>query len=79
MNKAILFSLENCIKCNQTKELIVDRDDIEVVTFPHDLNNWNDDDLNLAESYDVLDDLHKRRIKIYFQVRFLFIVSSILG
>ena len=41
MNKAILFSLENCVKCNQTKDLLLDRDDVEIITFPHDLNKWS--------------------------------------
>lgn len=59
MNKAILFSLENCVKCNQTKELLTDRSDIETVTFPHDINDWSSDDLELAKSHDVFDDLQK--------------------
>jgi glutaredoxin len=59
MNKGILFSLENCPKCMQTKELLTDRSDIEIVTFPHDINEWNDENLNLAKSHDVLEDLHK--------------------
>ena len=57
MNKAILFSLENCVKCNQTKELISDKDDIEIVTFPHDINKWSDEELEQAKSHDVFDDL----------------------
>ena len=59
MNKAILFSLEDCVKCNQTKDLLHDRDDIEIVTFPHDLNKWSDDNLEFAKSHDVFDDLQK--------------------
>ena len=59
MNKAILFSLENCVKCTQTKELLFERDDVEIVTFPHDLNNWSEDDFKLAKSHDVLEDLQK--------------------
>ena len=57
MNKPILFSLEQCMKCNQTKELISDRDDIEIVTFPHDINKWSDEELEQAKSHDVFDDL----------------------
>jgi len=57
MRKTILFSLEHCVKCNQTKELISDRDDIEIVTFPHDINKWSDEELKQAKSHDVFDDL----------------------
>lgn len=57
MRKTILFSLEHCVKCNQTKELISDKDDIEIVTFPHDINKWSDDELEQAKSHDVFDDL----------------------
>ena len=59
MNKAILFSLENCVKCNQTKELLTDRGDIEIVTFPHDIQEWNEQDIELAKSHNVFDDLQK--------------------
>jgi len=57
MRKTILFSLEHCVKCNQTKELISDKDDIEIVTFPHDINKWSDEELEQAKSHDVFDDL----------------------
>ena len=57
MRKTILFSLEHCVKCNQTKELISDRDNIEIVTFPHDINKWSDEELEQAKSHDVFDDL----------------------
>ena len=59
MAKAILFSLEHCMKCLETKELIGGRNDIEIVTFPHDLNQWREEDLRLAKSYDVFEDLQK--------------------
>ena len=59
MTKKILFSLENCPKCMQTKELLTDRSDIEIVTFPHDVNDWEDEELNLAKSHDVFEDLQK--------------------
>lgn len=57
MCKKILFSLENCPKCAQTKELLKnhDIDDIEIVTFPHNIKEWSDDEKSSAESYDVLD------------------------
>ena len=59
MSKIILFSLENCMKCTQTKELLVDRDDIKILTFPHDLNEWSDENLELAKSHDVFEDLQR--------------------
>ena len=59
MNKPILFSLEHCVKCMQTKELLTDEDDVEIVTFPHDINEWSDSDLEFAKSHDVFDDLQK--------------------
>jgi glutaredoxin len=59
MTKPILFSLENCVKCMETKELLTGRDDIEIVTFPHDLNQWGEQDLMLAKSHDVFEDLQK--------------------
>jgi glutaredoxin len=57
MIEKILFSLENCVKCMQTKELLNNRDDIKIITYPHDVNNWNDEQLNDAKSYDVFKDL----------------------
>ena len=59
MSKPILFSLEQCVKCMQTKELLLDRDDVEIVTFPHDISEWNDEELNQAKTHDVFDDLQK--------------------
>ena len=59
MSKTILFSLEQCVKCMQTKELLIDRDDVEIVTFPHDVSEWNDEELKQAKTHDVFDDLQK--------------------
>jgi len=59
MSEKLLFSLENCMKCTQTKELLVDRDDIKILTFPHDLNEWSDENLELAKSHDVFEDLQR--------------------
>lgn len=57
MSEKILFSLENCVKCMQTKELITDRNDIKIVTFPHTINDWTSDQLNDAKSHNVFEDL----------------------
>ena len=59
MNEKFLFSLENCIKCTQTKELLANREDIKIVTFPHDINEWDDEQLNDAKSHGVFEDLQK--------------------
>jgi len=59
MGDKILFSLENCMKCTQTKELLEGRNDIDIVTFPHDLGNWTEEQLNNAKSHDVFEDLKK--------------------
>jgi len=57
MAEKILFSLENCVKCMQTKELIEDGSNIEIVTFPHDMSNWSEEQLNAAKSHNVFEDL----------------------
>ena len=59
MGEKKLFSLENCIKCTQTKELMENRDDIEIITYPHEIKDWNKDQLDNAKSYDVYEDLQK--------------------
>jgi len=57
MSEKILFSLENCTKCVQTKELMTDRNDIKIVTYPHEINNWSDSQLEEAKSHEVFRDL----------------------
>jgi len=59
MTEKILFSLDNCIKCNKTKELLIDRNDIKIITFPHDISRWNEEQLFDANSHDVFEDLQK--------------------
>jgi len=59
MSEKILFSLEKCIKCTQTKEIINDREDIKILTYPHEITDWNNDQLEYAKSYNVYDDLQK--------------------
>lgn len=59
MSEKILFSLEQCVKCMQTKELIGKRSDIEIVTFPHDISDWSDKQLDNAKSHDVFEDLQR--------------------
>ncbi len=59
ITKTILFSLEHCVKCQETKELLTGREDIQIVTFPHDLNQWREEDMTLAKTHDVFEDLQK--------------------
>jgi hypothetical protein len=47
------------MKCQEAKELIAGRNDVEIVTFPHELNKWRDEDVLLAKSHDVFEDLQK--------------------
>ena len=57
MKRPILFSLEDCIKCNQTKELLTDQEEIDVITFPHDFNQWSEEEVQLAKIHNVFEDL----------------------
>jgi len=57
MADKILFSLEKCVKCMQTKELMTDREDINIVTYPHDITDWDDDQMSNAKNHDVFEDL----------------------
>lgn len=59
MSKKILFSLENCMKCTQTKELLTGRGDIKIVTYPHEISDWNVEHLNDAKYHGVFEDLQK--------------------
>jgi len=59
MVEKILFSLEKCIKCNQTKDFISDREDIKIITYPHDLNEWSEDQIKEAKSHNVFEDLQR--------------------
>ena len=58
-SRLILFSLEQCIKCQQTKDLLGDRSDIEILTLPHELTDWSKDDIALAKKHEVFEDLQR--------------------
>jgi len=57
MDKTILFSLENCEKCLQIKEIIKNKNDIRIITYPHNKENWSKEQLDEAKNHDVLNDL----------------------
>ncbi len=59
MVEKILFSLENCTKCTQTKELLLNRDDVKIVTYPHEITDWSEEQLDEAKSHDVFEELQK--------------------
>ena len=59
MDEKILFSLENCMKCTQTKDILADRSDVKIITYPHEITDWTDEQINQAKSYDVFEDLTK--------------------
>ena len=55
----MLLCLEQCPKCDQTKELLKDRKDVFVVSFPHDMKNWTELQKTFAEKFNILEDLMK--------------------
>ena len=59
LSRPILFSLEQCIKCQQTKDLLGDRADIQIVTLPHAFSDWTEDDIAVAKTHEVFEDLQR--------------------
>jgi len=59
MNKPILFSLENCKRCEYVKKHLPEGVDIEIKTYPHDVKEWSSDQLAEAAYYEVLSDLQR--------------------
>ena len=57
MSEIILFSLKNCEKCFQIKELIKYKDEIKIFTYPHELSDWTKEQLDEVKNYDVFNDL----------------------
>jgi len=57
MDKTILFSLENCEKCLQIKELVQNINEIRIITYPHEINGWTKEQINEAKNHDVFNDL----------------------
>lgn len=57
MSERILFSLENCTKCNQVKQLLSDHLNVKIIDLSHDYSNWSEEEKQTVESFDVLDDL----------------------
>ena len=59
MTEKILFSLEECMKCVQTKKLLINRDDITITTFPHNISNWDENQIKIAKHHMIFEDLQK--------------------
>ena len=59
MSKRILFSLEECMKCVQTKQLLSDRDDVSVITLPHDISDWDENQLQTTKTHEVFEELQR--------------------
>jgi glutaredoxin len=57
MDKILLFSLEKCPKCTQTKHLLNNETDIDILTFPHEMEQWTEDQRKIATTYGVLENL----------------------
>lgn len=58
MKKPILFTLSQCLKCEEAKKYL-DGIDIDVVQFPNTFGQWSEFEKNIAEKYDVLEDLKR--------------------
>jgi hypothetical protein len=43
----------------QTKELMTDREDIEIITYPHDINIWSQEQVEEAKNHGVFEDLQR--------------------
>jgi len=59
VEKPILFSLENCERCEFVKSKIPNGLDIEIKTYPHDVKDWTTDHLTEAAFYEVYSDLQR--------------------
>ena len=67
MSKTILFSLENCSKCEQTKRLINNKNDITFITLSHDVSQWSEEEKTLVQKYDVIHDLERTAPVLWHQ------------
>lgn len=59
VTRPILFSLEHCVKCQQTKDLLGERSDIQILTLPHEFSQWTDEDIQLAKHHEVFEELQR--------------------
>lgn len=57
--KGLLFTLEQCTKCEAVKEKIKDKEDIIIVQHPHNLSDWTTEHVAFAMRHGVLEDLKK--------------------
>ena len=59
MTEKILFSLENCIKCNQTKQLLSETTDGRIIQLPHNYADWSEEEKEIIQSYNIMEDLQR--------------------
>ncbi|HEC81532.1 MAG TPA: hypothetical protein ENI42_03790 [Thermoplasmatales archaeon] len=59
VEKPILFSLENCERCEFVKSRIPEGLDIEVKTYPHDFRDWTVEQITEAAFHEVYADLQR--------------------
>ena len=59
IEKPILFSLENCERCDFVKKRIPRDVDIEIKTYPHELKEWSVEQITEAAFHEVYADLQR--------------------
>ncbi|PKK85820.1 MAG: hypothetical protein CVT48_03760 [Thermoplasmata archaeon HGW-Thermoplasmata-1] len=59
INKPMLFSLEECERCDFVKKQITPGTNVLVITYPHDAKRWNVDQLTEAAYYEVFSELQE--------------------
>ena len=47
------------MKCVQTKQLLSDRDDVSVITLPHDISDWDKNQLQTTKTHEVFEELQR--------------------
>ena len=59
VDKPILFSLENCERCEFVKSRIPEGVDVEIKTYPHELKDWTVDQITEAAFHEVYAELQR--------------------
>lgn len=60
MEKHILFTLENCIKCTQTKEVLNKKNiNYDIIKLPHEIGNWKENHHEITKKYNVFNDIQR--------------------
>ncbi|KAA0007957.1 MAG: hypothetical protein DRN01_01705 [Thermoplasmata archaeon] len=59
VDKPVLFSLENCERCEFVKGRIPEGVDVEIKTYPHELKDWTVDQITEAAFHEVYAELQR--------------------